>query len=135
VHLSDNSKESPKHDYLNSLEIRNPVYNKKKAWLRVVGGEKVTDPAQLPFLVRIVYQPGNSQPQVICTGSIIAPDEILLAAHCLTSENSTVSTSDLYIVAGCLTPLMNMGPKAETFKDTCVASDVLSFSLHPRYDP
>ena len=47
---------------------------------RVVGGESVIG-GELPFVAKIIY--GNNR--VGCTGSLIAPDKVLTAGHCVDS--------------------------------------------------
>ena len=50
------------------------------AFKRIVGGEDVDGAKEFPFVAKILYYGGS---YVGCTGSLIAPDKVLTAGHCL----------------------------------------------------
>lgn len=51
---------------------------------RIAGGTPIIDAATLaPWVVSIWHSRGGSFPDFICTGTVISPDEIVTAAHCV----------------------------------------------------
>ncbi|KAF5287781.1 hypothetical protein FQA39_LY15717 [Lamprigera yunnana] len=79
---------------------------------RIIGGEVARD-GQFPYQVSIHFKGSHN-----CGGSIIAPDTILTAAHCLENYNP----NDLTVVVG--TNKYNEG----------VTHSVNSYSYHPQFD-
>jgi trypsin len=79
------------------------------AGLRVVGGTPA-DAAQFPYVVKLVSRDG------LCTGSLIAPDRVLTAAHCM----SGFVIGDKVLVGGAVTRRilhMAQDPRLTALKD------------------
>lgn len=54
---------------------------------RVIGGEAVTDPDEAPF-VAALYIDTEAGLAFACTGSVLSPNWILIAAHCLVDDDT-----------------------------------------------
>eukprot|EP00816_Leptocylindrus_hargravesii_P011548 CAMPEP_0196808396 /NCGR_PEP_ID=MMETSP1362-20130617/8368_1 /TAXON_ID=163516 /ORGANISM="Leptocylindrus danicus, Strain CCMP1856" /LENGTH=709 /DNA_ID=CAMNT_0042182713 /DNA_START=365 /DNA_END=2492 /DNA_ORIENTATION=+ len=50
---------------------------------RIVGGESVNPPNRYPFQVSVVSASGNGWAVHVCGGSLVAPNVVLSAAHCV----------------------------------------------------
>ena len=87
----------------------------------IVGGVPA-QPGAFPYQVAIVHHdepdPFNAQ---FCGGSLIAPDTVLTAAHCLEGE----SVSNLDVRSGIIDLVTDIGDR----------SRVRQVRIHPRYDP
>ncbi|XP_064469831.1 trypsin alpha-4-like [Ornithodoros turicata] len=86
---------------------------------RIVGGRNAT-PGEFPWQVSIQMKRGNFH---FCGGSIIEPDIIVTAAHCMERPNP----SDIRIQAGFI-DLKNPGPSVQQ-------RDVAQIKVHEDYDP
>ena len=65
---------------------------------RIING-KITQTAQIPSQVAIVTNPKDAYQSYICSGSLIADNWVVTAAHCV-EELRTQHYDDIYIMAG-----------------------------------
>ena len=82
----------------------------------IVGGED-TMTGEFPFVGKILYYRGE---YVGCTGSLIAPDKVLTAGHCVVTRRKT--NPDLWVGFG---DVRTEGPKYR----------VVRVIMHPEYSP
>ena len=50
---------------------------------RIINGQDMTDPTRYPWFVQLRTNPDANGQQTACGGSLIAPDVVLTAAHCI----------------------------------------------------
>ncbi len=89
---------------------------------RIVGGVEVTDKDLYPWITALVqsrYEPVDGQ---FCGGSLIAPNWVLSAAHCLFGDDDP---DDLYVVLGLL----------KLDEEPTERIDVAEIIIHPNYNP
>jgi subtilisin-like proprotein convertase family protein len=63
---------------------------------RIVGGVEVYPPDKYPFVAALVWRGGDAWADQFCGGSVISPDWVLTAAHCVFGE----SASEIDVVVG-----------------------------------
>src|SRR3982751_6562313 len=64
----------------------------------IVGGNIVTSPEEAPWSVLVTAR--NAEGATLCSGSIIAPDRVLTAAHCVFDGDEQRPPGALSVVAG-----------------------------------
>ncbi|MGE0086161.1 MAG: serine protease [Desulfococcaceae bacterium] len=80
-----------------------PVYeNSSGISRRIVGGDKVADADAWPWMAALIYPGwGSDYDNQFCGGSLIHPNWILTAAHCVEEDDGRImSTSDIEVVLG-----------------------------------
>ena len=87
---------------------------------RVVGGNNVDNDEYIPYQISMQYKRRNGQYGHFCGGSIIAPNRILTAAHCVNGQDP----SKISVVAG----INNLSDK------TGVRSQVQAYEMHENYE-
>jgi len=86
---------------------------------RVVGGYDVGDKEYIPYQVSMQYLTKSGKHRHFCGGSIISPNRILTAAHCVNGQNP----SRISVVGGI----------RDLTDSTGTRSQVQSFDMHPKY--
>ncbi|KAM7362720.1 chymotrypsin-1-like [Cochliomyia hominivorax] len=86
---------------------------------RVVGGNNVAPDEYIPYQISMQYKRNNGQYGHFCGGSIISPNRILTAAHCVNGQDP----KRISVVAG----INNLNDKSGT------RSQVKSFEMHENY--
>ncbi len=89
----------------------------------ILGGTAVTEGAY-PWVVSLKYVAGTT----FCGGTLIAPQWVLTAAHCVTASGRPVSTASLRVTAG------TVAPDAVPLTTTAQVRGVNAIVLHPDYD-
>ncbi|KAM7362719.1 chymotrypsin-1-like [Cochliomyia hominivorax] len=110
----------PANDVLD-LEAYFEELEKSNAQERVVGGNNVAPDEYIPYQISMQYKRNNGQYGHFCGGSIISPNRILTAAHCVKGQNPT----RMSVVAG----INNLNDKSGT------RSQVKCFEMHEKYMP
>ncbi|KAI8118228.1 hypothetical protein FF38_08515 [Lucilia cuprina] len=87
---------------------------------RIVGGNNVDADEYIPYQISMQYKRRNGQYGHFCGGSIISPNRILTAAHCVNGQDP----SKISVVAG----INNLNDKTGT------RSQVQSFEMHENYE-
>nr|BAR45606.1 complement factor B-1 [Ammothea sp. RS-2014] len=106
--------------------------NKRSLRIRIVGGETVTK--HWPWMVGLYYgSPLLGHKSLQCGGSLIAPNWILTAAHCIKLQISddkivTYTTRNVRIHLG-ITNIKNPD------NNNLIIATPQEFVLHPQYDP
>lgn len=86
---------------------------------RVVGGSNVKPDEYIPYQISMQYKRNNGQYGHFCGGSIISPNRIITAAHCVNGQDA----SRISVVAG----INNLNDK------TGKRSQVTKFEMHENY--
>ena len=88
----------------------------------IVGGVPVGDATDFPYQVALVFRQVSDPFQAqFCGGSLISPDTVLTAAHCVEGE----SARDLDVRSGIVDLVDDLGHRA----------NVRQIRVHPDYDP
>ncbi|XP_011176560.1 chymotrypsin-2 [Zeugodacus cucurbitae] len=87
---------------------------------RVVGGAAVPDGEYIPYQVSMQYRTRSGKDRHFCGGSIIAPNRILTAAHCVNGQDA----KRISVVAGI----------RDLNDSSGIRSQVLSFEIHENYE-
>ena len=88
----------------------------------IVGGVPVGDATDFPYQVALVFRQVSDPFQAqFCGGSLISPDTVLTAAHCVEGE----SARDLAVRSGIVDLVDDLGHRA----------NVRQIRVHPDYDP
>lgn len=87
---------------------------------RIVGGNNVNSDEYIPYQISMQYLRRNGEYGHFCGGSIISPNRILTAAHCVNGQDA----SKMSVVAG----INNLNDKTGT------RSQVKSFEMHENYE-
>ena len=103
--------------------VEKPAHAAPAQSARIINGTAAAD-GSWPFIVSLRRSSNNGH---FCGGSVIAPNLILTAAHCVTQPNTTVkvAASSLYVVTK--QTRLNQG--------TGEAIRVASIAVHPSYQP
>ena len=94
---------------------------------QIVGGNIVTSPEEAPWSVFISAI--NAEGASLCSGSIIGPDRVLTAAHCVYDRGKQRPPAAMSVVAGITDG--RLGADWSRIQ----ARQVNSVSVHPAYDP
>ncbi|ALC45796.1 CG12256, partial [Drosophila busckii] len=86
---------------------------------RVVGGYDVPDDEYVPYQVSMQFLTRSGKQRHFCGGSLIAPNRVLTAAHCVNGQNA----SRITVVAGVRDLNDSTGPRAQ----------VQSYEMHENY--
>lgn len=89
----------------------------------ILGGTAVPEGAY-PWVVSLKYVDGST----FCGGTVIAPQWVVTAAHCVTASGRPVSTASLRVTAG------TVAPDALPLATTAQVRGVNAIVLHPDYD-
>lgn len=87
---------------------------------RVIGGSNVNEGEYIPYQISMQYKRKNGQYGHFCGGSIVAPNRIITAAHCVNGQDPTKIS-----VVGGITDLNDK---------TGVRSQVMSYEMHENYE-
>uniref|UniRef100_W8CC16 Chymotrypsin-2 n=1 Tax=Ceratitis capitata TaxID=7213 RepID=W8CC16_CERCA len=87
---------------------------------RVVGGAAVPDGEYIPYQISMQYRTRSGKDRHFCGGSIISPNRILTAAHCVNGQDA----KRISVVAGI----------RDLNDSTGIRSQVLSYEIHENYE-
>jgi hypothetical protein len=94
---------------------------------QIVGGNIVTSPEEAPWSVFISAT--NAEGATLCSGSLIAPDRVVTAGHCVFDNGRQRPSSAFSVIAGIVDG--RLGADWSRIQ----ARQVASSAAHPYYDP